>query len=122
MQDRLVKSIGSGIIGSLDEEKGRTKTNWNQDEAFFLKSNDGRAIGWVNQKNDPVERSGNKTNVIIYSIKATQKEINEPSPSMSASKITVVNLLRKYLDNELRMVDSKDTATLRTIIDESSED
>ena len=43
-----LKWIGKGIIGSSDEEKGRTKmTDWTEGSFFLVPSNGGKAIGWI---------------------------------------------------------------------------
>jgi len=44
----VLKSIGSGIIGSSDEEKQRQALDeWKQGQVWFVPSNGGRAVGWI---------------------------------------------------------------------------
>lgn len=61
-------SIGKGVVGSSDEEKGRTKMTWTKRSAWLIPQNGGRAVGWVHIKDnkdskDPVGHA------IMYVIK-----------------------------------------------------
>lgn len=44
----VLKSIGSGIIGSSDEEKQRQVLDeWKEGQVWLVPSNGGRAVGWI---------------------------------------------------------------------------
>jgi len=44
-----ILSIGKGIFGSREEEQHRHQMHWSKGDAYFVPSNGGRAIGWINQ-------------------------------------------------------------------------
>lgn len=79
-KDRIVKSIGKGIIGSSSEESTRSKENWIENHGYFYKSNGGKAIGWVNDKlpDDKDLNIGDTSNdVVLYIIKATDEMLDQ---------------------------------------------
>ena len=43
----ILKSIGTGIVGSADEEKSRAVLDWKEGNVYFIPSNGGKACGWV---------------------------------------------------------------------------
>jgi len=50
-----VKSIGTGIIGSSQEESTRRiLVEWEEKGVYFLPSNGGKAIGWINESRSPI--------------------------------------------------------------------
>jgi len=126
-----VKSIGGGIIGSGTEQNNRKKTDWKQGSAYLYKSNGGKAIGWVNDKQESDAKlniSDTSMDVVIYAIKATEASIkseSEENASSSPSKpsrwaAAVVELFQKKLNTSVEelKLDSGDTAVLQKIIDD----
>lgn len=127
IQGRIVKSIGAGIVGSGEEEKGRTKTNWKQASAFFLKSNGGNAVGWINDKLECDKEVDEKKNIVLYNFKATESAIKEvadgihtSSSTQSGTTSTILLLLHKYLNNGVEDLGSEDAAVLQKIVDDNA--
>lgn len=46
-----LQAIGTGIIGSSDEEKSRKDLDWEEGSMYLVLSNGGKAIGWVHTNN-----------------------------------------------------------------------
>lgn len=46
-EDHILKSIGTGIIGSSDEEKTREDLGWKEGTVYLVPSNGGKAVGWL---------------------------------------------------------------------------
>ena len=42
----ILKSIGTGIVGSSDEENSRKVLNWKEGNIYLVPSNGGKAVGW----------------------------------------------------------------------------
>ena len=122
-----MKSMGAGVVGSAEEEKGRTMTNWKEASAFFLKSNGGKLIGWINTKIDSGDTVAGDQNVILYTFKATdsaldgfrQKSVGSTPPE-SGTRNVFLQLLCKYLDNGELELEADDVAILQKIIDENA--
>ena len=45
--ENQLRSIGTGIIGSSDEEKSRKDLDWKEGGMYLVPSNGGKAMGWV---------------------------------------------------------------------------
>jgi hypothetical protein len=75
-KNRIVKSIGKGIIGSSSEEGSRLEeSGWEEKNAFLYRSNGGKAIGWVNDKlpdDKDLNISDTSNDVVVYVVKATR--------------------------------------------------
>jgi len=57
--DGKIQSIGTGIIGSSDEEKSRKDLDWNEGSFYLVPSNGGKAIGWIHTTNKASSASSN---------------------------------------------------------------
>jgi hypothetical protein len=122
-----VKSMGTGVVGSAVEEKGRTMTNWKEASAFFLKSNGGKLIGWINDKMDDSDKVAGDQDVILHTFKTTdsaldgfrQKSVESTSPE-SGTRNVVLQLLCKYLNNGELELEAEDVAILQKVINENS--
>lgn len=55
-----LRSIGTGIIGSSDEEKTRVDLDWQEGSIYFVPSNGGKAVGWIHHR-DVIEDSSSET-------------------------------------------------------------
>lgn len=64
-RDKQIRTIGTGIVGSRNEENSRVSLSWNHDDVRLLSSNDGNAVGWVVD-----ETNNNKTNNHTNSIES----------------------------------------------------
>ena len=61
-KDCLLKTIGKGIVGSQDEERGRkVLEDWKQNDVFLVPSNGGKAVAWLHEPKaeQKQERSSN---------------------------------------------------------------
>ena len=75
-ENRVVKAIGKGILGSGSEESSRVQVNWKEKRGYFYRSNGGKALGWVNE-NIPCDNTLNigdtDNDVVVFMIKATDE-------------------------------------------------
>ncbi len=139
-RDRIVKSIGKGIIGSSNEEKSRMVEHWQERCAYFYGSNGGKAIGWVNDKLDSdknLDVSDVTNDVVLYVVKVTHdlldrmnkkeitfvKENDETELSINMNEFPhwvgeMLNVFKKTLDTrENNNSDSTNNAPLSTRVD-----
>jgi hypothetical protein len=52
-----LQSIGTGIIGSSDEEKTRNVLDWEEGDIYLVPSNGGKAVGWIHSAESKAESS-----------------------------------------------------------------
>jgi len=79
-----VKKIGTGIVGSSAEEKGRQWVEWEKGRAYLIPSNGGKAVGWVavaKEEDTKVSSSGDRNGardpVEVYMLKAASDALKE---------------------------------------------
>lgn len=104
---RTVRSIGKGIIGSSDEVKSRQHISWLEKHAYLYKSNGGKAIGWINEKqasDKTLQISDTDGDIILYVVKATANVISHCTDDVVveaswASK--VLSIFLKYIGKEV---------------------
>ena len=61
-------SIGTGIIGSSDEEKSRTRMDWKDGGIYLVPSNGGKAVGFVYHASDSSEQGSGHAELKIAKI------------------------------------------------------
>jgi hypothetical protein len=86
-ENRVVKSIGKGIIGSSSEEASRCREHWEGKKCYFYPSNGGKAIGWINEKMDEdekIEVSETIHDVVLYTIKITNDMLEQLKESQNS--------------------------------------
>lgn len=47
MPGSSLRSIGTGIIGSSNEEQSRSDLDWQEGDVYLIPSNGGKAVGWI---------------------------------------------------------------------------
>jgi len=99
---RNIFSIGKGIIGSADEENSRWGKSWLENRGYIYWSNGGKAIGWINKKQESDKRlkvSDTAGDVVLYVIKATIDVVSQWSGNMDGDSwiSKVLNIFQKYL-------------------------
>lgn len=75
-----LKAIGTtGIVGSKQEEESRTNLDWKQGDVVLVKSNDGRAVGYVHVSGESEEEAIHATLLIckVPDAKDTAKQEHE---------------------------------------------
>ena len=45
----VLKEIGTGVVGSQQEQQGRKQVDWKSGRVYFVPSRKGKAIGWVHE-------------------------------------------------------------------------
>jgi len=76
----ILRTIGKGIVGSQDEERGRQDLlSWRQNRAFLVPSNDGKAVAWIHGNK---ERTKSK----LLGIGADWDDEDEPDRKVEESK------------------------------------
>ena len=63
-----VFSIGTGIIGSRDEEKSRTRMDWKDGGLYLVPSNGGKAIGFIYRASNSSEQGSRHAELKIAKI------------------------------------------------------
>ena len=122
--NRVVKSVGRGIIGSSNEAKSRMEEVWEERCAYLYPSNGGKAIGWVNDKleSDKHLNVNDVTNdVVLYVVKVThdllqRMEKKELKFVQEGSKENVhkIDELPKWVEEVLCIFDKTLTASAAT--------
>ncbi len=103
-----MRSVGSGIIGSSQEESSREKVSWKEGKSYFLPSNGGKALGWsVNYEND--ENKTNNDPVELFMIKST-KECMTSGVTLTDSS-WAIKILRILRNNSRLQIHEKDQDT-----------
>jgi hypothetical protein len=108
----VVKSVGKGIIGSSQEEKDRSVVTWEENKAYFLPCNGGKALGWkcenneINNVDKETKEDRPKNNAIVYMFKSTMRsfEVYDGLSKSSSSDHSswdhqILGILRKMADN-----------------------
>lgn len=104
-----VKKIGTGIVGSSAEEKGRKWVEWETGHAYFVPSNGGKAVGWVCVAKEDIKGSvggncnGARDPVEVYMLKAASdalKESDEDNESQSWAQ-----QIREMFKEEIKSLD-----------------
>lgn len=90
-ESSTLRWIGSGIIGSSDEEKSRTKmTEWAEGNFFLVPSNGGKAIGWIytpSGDSATTETASKDSNTIDTTLKEDQHSENDSIAVLHVAKI-----------------------------------
>lgn len=97
-----VKSIGKGIVGSSDEEKGRETVHWEEGKAYLVPSNGGRALGWTNEtveKKDGAGKSVSGSNMVLFMVKVTPEAMEAIPDDKEFTDGWVRDVLRVFRQN-----------------------
>jgi hypothetical protein len=120
-KDSIIKSIGTGTIGSADERNTRKIVKWKEGSVFLKRSNGGKAIGWINEGKDK-NKDNAESDVVYYAIKATESSIKSTSAvgttfGTSDWASSIIHLFQKYLKEEtIYELESNDVAYLKDLI------
>lgn len=136
---RTVRSIGKGIIGSGDEQNSRQKVPWVETHAYLYCSNGGKAIGWVNEKQEldkSLHIDDTNSDVVLYVVKVTNKaiahclktSIDEAPWTLQVKQIFQKHLGEKRCDNNdeatsgiTNALPAQDAVAIRHLVDTGSQ-
>lgn len=103
-----VVSIGKGIVGSSDEEKGRSVVKWEEGRAYMMPSNGGNALGWINENVDKEDGSGaGGGNVVLYMVKITTEAMEDIPDDKEFTDGWVRDILHVFQQNLLLYKEGK---------------
>lgn len=81
-------SIGKGIVGSSSEASSRSEVKWKEGRAYFVRSNGGKALGWIHTNS---KKEATSKHTVVYNIKVPlsdekiKKLVNEDEESLADS-------------------------------------
>ena len=102
-KNRIVKSVGKGIIGSSHEGRNRLQLSLQEKKGYVLKSNEGRATGFINEKissDHGLDINDDSHDIVFYIMKITLDVMKEFSTISDGDELTaeMVTIVNKYLD------------------------
>ena len=104
-RNRILRTIGRGIIGSRDEELSRTDLpDWTEGGVYFVPSNGGKAVGWIHhdmsQQDDPTADNEPKGHVeLIIGKVPSDKVYDEISDSWPTWVCLLIQQCRHGLES-----------------------
>lgn len=106
-KNRIVKSVGKGIIGSSYEEKNRAILSLEEKKGYVLKSNEGMATGFINEKmssDQDLDINDDSHDVVLYVMKVTIDMLKEFGSTSDGDDFTakMVTIIKKYLHDDTK--------------------
>ena len=91
-----LQTIGTGVVGSAHEERGRRTLDWQEGQVWHVPSCDGNAVGWILVEATPQDAE-------IYHGKTVQTQTTTTTAQYSGPAV----LLIASIPGTLRLVDTK---------------
>lgn len=101
LRGSIVKSIGSGIIGSRNEELGRIILDWVEGDVYLVTSNEGKAVGWYVEAATSHDAEATNTGPVVLYVAKVPGELldKQESSPLDTTRNEESNKRRRTMDS-----------------------
>jgi hypothetical protein len=95
MPGSSLRSIGTGIIGSSNEEQSRSDLDWQEGNVYLIPSNGGKAVGWIHTNR---ETTTSTTRTTTTSTSSSDDGKKDDTPTATPTGHAILHICKIPLD------------------------